>query len=102
MNDVNVNSNFEEVHFSLNPVSDSSASYFCKNPKETSSFSKNEKLQKCASSDCNMQLHSKGLPKEMLLTDHDYTATCNNQKHCCPNSENLNEKKEENLYGECT
>ena len=37
--------------FSLNPISDSSASYFCKNPKENSSFSKYERIQQCGNSD---------------------------------------------------
>ena len=41
--DVNVNSNFEEVDFSLNAVTDSSARYFSKNPKENSSFKKKTK-----------------------------------------------------------
>ena len=39
-NDMNVNSNFEEVDFSLNAVFGSSARCFCKNPKENSSFKK--------------------------------------------------------------
>ena len=30
----------------------------------------------------------KELTKEILLTDHDYTATCNDGKHCYTNSEN--------------
>ena len=32
----------------------------------------------------------KELTKEILLTDHDYTATCNDGKHCYTNSENNN------------
>ena len=88
VNDMNVNSNFEEVDFSLD-VSGSSARYFCKNPKENSSFKKNEKIQKSASSDIrNVQLHLKELPKEISLTDHDYAATCNDWKLCYTNSEN--------------
>ena len=52
---------------------------------------KNEKNQKSASSDIrNVQLHLKELPKEILLTDHDYVATCNDGKHCYTKSENDN------------
>ena len=47
VNDVNVNSNFEEVDISLNAVSDSSARYFCKNPKENSSFKKMKSSKRC-------------------------------------------------------
>ena len=42
---MNVNSNLKEVDFLLNPDSDFSANYFCKNPEENSSFSKNENIQ---------------------------------------------------------
>ena len=64
VNDMNVNSNFEEVDFSLNAVSGSWAWYFCKNPKQNSSFKKNEKNQRSASSDIkNVQPHLKELPK---------------------------------------
>ena len=52
---------------------------------------KNEKIQKSASSDVrNVQLYLKELQKEILLTDHDYAATCNDGKHCYTNSENDN------------
>ena len=44
--DVNVNSNYKETDFSLNVVSDSLARYFCKNPKENSSFKKKWKNSK--------------------------------------------------------
>ena len=48
---------------------------------------KNEKIQKSASSDVrNVQLYLKELQKEILLTDHDYAATCNDGKHCYTNS----------------
>ena len=59
--------------------------------RKTLPLKKNKKIQKGASSDIrNKQLHLKELTKEILLTDHDYAATCNDGKHCYTNSENNN------------